>query len=123
MTEAAPTTMNRTVRRLANSAYRPREYLTEGEVEKLIDTARKRGRNGPRDASDPVSLSAWAARSGTLSAPLVADRSQARQIACEQGEGRPRERSSQRGQVPGIISQTGEQCESVHCRQSHIEAS
>ena len=51
MTDATPTTMNRTVGRLANSAYRPREYLTEGEVEKLIDTARKRGRNGARDAA------------------------------------------------------------------------
>ena len=52
MTDTAPTTANRTViGRLANSAYRPREYLTEAEVEKLIDTARKRGRNGPRDAA------------------------------------------------------------------------
>src|SRR5215471_10305435 len=51
MTEATPTTMNRTVGRPANSAYRPREYLTEGEVEKLIETARKRGRNGARDAA------------------------------------------------------------------------
>jgi type 1 fimbriae regulatory protein FimB/type 1 fimbriae regulatory protein FimE len=51
MTDTTPTTMNRTVGRLANSAYRPREYLTEGEVEKLIDAARKRGRNGARDAA------------------------------------------------------------------------
>jgi type 1 fimbriae regulatory protein FimE len=51
MTEATPTAMNRTLRRLANSAYRPREYLTEAEVEKLIDAARKRGRNGARDAA------------------------------------------------------------------------
>src|SRR6516164_8791824 len=51
MTEAVPTTVNRTLRRLANSAYRPREYLTESEVEKLIDAARKRGRNGARDAA------------------------------------------------------------------------
>jgi type 1 fimbriae regulatory protein FimB/type 1 fimbriae regulatory protein FimE len=52
MTDAAPTTVNRTViGRLANSAYRPREYLLEGEVEKLIDTARKRGRNGARDSA------------------------------------------------------------------------
>ena len=28
-----------------------REYLTEAEVERLIDAARKRGRNGPRDAA------------------------------------------------------------------------
>jgi type 1 fimbriae regulatory protein FimB/type 1 fimbriae regulatory protein FimE len=51
MTEAAPTTTNRTLRRLANAAYRPREYLTEAEVEKLIDVARKRGRNGARDSA------------------------------------------------------------------------
>jgi len=51
MTEATPTMMNRTLGRLANSAYRPREYLLEGEVEKLIEAARKRGRNGPRDAA------------------------------------------------------------------------
>src|SRR5215471_4429684 len=51
MTEATPTTMNRTVGRPANSAYRPREYLTEGEVEKLIETARRRGRNGARDSA------------------------------------------------------------------------
>jgi type 1 fimbriae regulatory protein FimE len=51
MTEAAPTTTNRTLRRLPNSAYRQREYLTEKEVERLIDVARKRGRNGARDAA------------------------------------------------------------------------
>jgi hypothetical protein len=49
----APTNENRTLpRRLPNAAYRPREYLTEAEVEveRLIDAARKRGRNGARDA-------------------------------------------------------------------------
>jgi type 1 fimbriae regulatory protein FimB/type 1 fimbriae regulatory protein FimE len=51
MTDTTPTTMNRTVGRKSNSAYRPREYLTEGEVEKLIDAARKRGRNGTRDSA------------------------------------------------------------------------
>jgi type 1 fimbriae regulatory protein FimB/type 1 fimbriae regulatory protein FimE len=51
MTIATPTTANRTLRRLPNSSYRPREYLTEQEVEKLIETAKKRGRNGPRDAA------------------------------------------------------------------------
>jgi type 1 fimbriae regulatory protein FimE len=51
MTEAAPTTTNRTLRRLPNTAYRPREYLTEAEVERLIEAARKRGRNGARDAA------------------------------------------------------------------------
>jgi type 1 fimbriae regulatory protein FimB/type 1 fimbriae regulatory protein FimE len=51
MAEAVPTTENRTLRRRPNAAYRPREYLTEAEVEKLIDAARRRGRNGPRDAA------------------------------------------------------------------------
>jgi type 1 fimbriae regulatory protein FimE len=51
MTGAAPTTANRTLRRLPNSAYRQREYLTEAEVDWLIEGARKRGRNGVRDAA------------------------------------------------------------------------
>jgi integrase len=51
MTEAAPTTAIRTLRRLPNATYRPREYLTEAEVERLIEAARKRGRNGARDAA------------------------------------------------------------------------
>ena len=52
MADAAPTTANRTLpRRQLNTAYRQREYLTEKEVERLIEAARKRGRNGPRDAA------------------------------------------------------------------------
>src|SRR5262245_37117722 len=51
MADTAPTMMNRTVGRKSNGAYRPREYLLEGEVEKLIDTARRRGRNGARDSA------------------------------------------------------------------------
>jgi type 1 fimbriae regulatory protein FimE len=51
MTDAARTAANRTLQRLPNSSYRPREYLTETEVERLIEIARKRGRNGPRDAA------------------------------------------------------------------------
>src|SRR5262249_11700742 len=44
--------VNRTLpKRLPNSAYRQREYLTESEVEKLIEAARKRGRNGQRDST------------------------------------------------------------------------
>src|ERR1700687_5248281 len=50
MTETTPTTANRTLPRLPNAPYRPREYLTEPEVERLIEAARKRGRNGARDA-------------------------------------------------------------------------
>ncbi len=51
MSDIAQTTANRTLRRLPNAAYRQREYLTESEVERLIEAARKRGRNGPRDAA------------------------------------------------------------------------
>ena len=50
MAEAAPMAVNRTLRRLPNAEYRPREYLTEAEVDRLIETARRRGRNGARDA-------------------------------------------------------------------------
>src|SRR5262245_16656642 len=51
MTDTSPTTVKRTLQRLPNSAYRPREYLTEKEVDRLIEVARKRGRNGARDAA------------------------------------------------------------------------
>jgi type 1 fimbriae regulatory protein FimE len=43
---------NRTVPlRRPNAELRPREYLTEREVEALIDAARKHGRHGHRDAT------------------------------------------------------------------------
>jgi type 1 fimbriae regulatory protein FimE len=51
MADAEPSTINRTLGRLPNAAYRPREYLTEAEVARLIDAASKRGRNGARDAA------------------------------------------------------------------------
>jgi type 1 fimbriae regulatory protein FimB/type 1 fimbriae regulatory protein FimE len=52
MTDTSSTTVNRTLpRRLSNSAYRVREYLTEKEVERLIEAAKRRGRNGARDAA------------------------------------------------------------------------
>src|SRR5262245_19018967 len=52
MTERAPITADRTLpQRRRNADYRPREYLTESEVDRLIDAARKRGRNGARDAA------------------------------------------------------------------------
>jgi hypothetical protein len=44
MTDATPTAVNRTLRRQPNAAYRLREYLTEAEVERLIEPERKRGR-------------------------------------------------------------------------------
>jgi len=44
MTETTPIAENRTLpRRQPNSAYRQREYLTESEVERLIEAARERG--------------------------------------------------------------------------------
>ena len=52
MDHAAQSTVKRTLpRRQPNSAYRQREYLIENEVERLIEAARKRGRNGARDAA------------------------------------------------------------------------
>jgi type 1 fimbriae regulatory protein FimE len=52
MTDTSPIAVNRTLpKRLPNSAYRVREYLTEKEVDRLIEAARKRGRNGARDAA------------------------------------------------------------------------
>ena len=50
MADIAPTTINRTLLRKPNSRYRSREYLTEAEVERLVEAARKRERNGARDA-------------------------------------------------------------------------
>src|SRR5258707_12921746 len=52
MTDTTPTIVIRTLpKRLPNSAYRVREYLTDKEVDRLIETAHKRGRNGARDAA------------------------------------------------------------------------
>jgi type 1 fimbriae regulatory protein FimE len=51
MTDTVPNIANRTLRRLPNAAYRTREYLTAKEVERLIEAAGKRGRNGARDAA------------------------------------------------------------------------
>ena len=48
----APNIVNRKVPlRLKNTDYRSREYLTESEVEQLIDAAGRVGRHGHRDAS------------------------------------------------------------------------
>ena len=50
--QAPSTIVNRTVpRRAPNSALRPREYLTEREIERLQEAARKRSRYGHRDAT------------------------------------------------------------------------
>ncbi len=53
-TATSPTTEDRKVtpRRPTNAAPgRTREYLTPGEVQRLIDAARKVGRHGHRDAT------------------------------------------------------------------------
>jgi hypothetical protein len=69
MLDDTPKAENRTLpRRGPNAAYRQREYLTEAEMEKLIDAARCRGRNSARDAGDPPCLSPRAARRRDLSA-------------------------------------------------------
>ncbi len=49
----APTFVNGTVppARVKNSDRRPREYLTEGEIDTLMQVAKKRGRYGHRDAT------------------------------------------------------------------------
>src|SRR5262245_20234344 len=52
MTDTSPAAVNRTLpKRLPNSAYRVREYLTEKEVDRLIEATKQRGRNGQRDAA------------------------------------------------------------------------
>lgn len=52
MAKAPPTATNRTLpTRLPNATYRQREYLTEKEVERLIEAARRRGRNAERDVA------------------------------------------------------------------------
>jgi integrase len=52
MTDTSSIAVNRTLpTRLPNSAYRVREYLTEKEVDRLIEAAKRRGRNGARDAA------------------------------------------------------------------------
>lgn len=51
-TRNAPNTLNRKVPlRRKNADYRSREYLTEQEVEQLMDAAAKVGRHGHRDSS------------------------------------------------------------------------
>jgi type 1 fimbriae regulatory protein FimB/type 1 fimbriae regulatory protein FimE len=66
-----PTTVKGTVPgRLPNAHYRSREYLTEREVERLMNCARKNGRYGHRDAT--MILVAY--RHGLRASELVAMR-------------------------------------------------
>jgi hypothetical protein len=52
MSELTPMAAKRTLPiRRPNAAYQQREYLTEAEVEKLIEAARKRSRSPERDAA------------------------------------------------------------------------
>src|SRR5690348_5128540 len=51
MTKPQPSKNKQFARRKANSAYRSREHLLANEVEKLVEAARRRGRNGHRDAT------------------------------------------------------------------------
>ena len=51
MIDTTSIAVNRTLLRKPNADYRPREYLTEAEIERLIEAARKRGRNGLRDGA------------------------------------------------------------------------
>jgi hypothetical protein len=68
----APTTAKRTVmpRRLSNHELRPREHLTEREVEKLIEAA-KRNRHGQRDGTNSYLLPSWSPRQRTLRIAMV----------------------------------------------------
>jgi type 1 fimbriae regulatory protein FimB/type 1 fimbriae regulatory protein FimE len=50
--KTTPNTVNRKVPlRLKNTEYRSREYLTEDEVDQLMDAAGRVGRHGHRDAT------------------------------------------------------------------------
>jgi type 1 fimbriae regulatory protein FimB/type 1 fimbriae regulatory protein FimE len=52
MTDTTRIAANRTLpRRQPNAVYRQREYLTETEVERLLEAARKRWRNATRDSA------------------------------------------------------------------------
>ena len=51
MTGTTPTTANRTLGRRPNADYRPGEYLTEADVDRLIDAAHKRSRSPARDVA------------------------------------------------------------------------
>ena len=58
MTDTASTAVIRTLLRKPNAEYRPREYLTGAEVEKLIEAARK------REGMEPAMLARYCSRTG-----------------------------------------------------------
>jgi hypothetical protein len=58
MTDTASTAVIRTLLRKANAEYRPREYLTGAEAEKLIEAARK------REGMEPAMLARYCSRTG-----------------------------------------------------------
>ena len=91
--KATPSTIvNRTVpRRAPNSELRPREYLTEKEIERLQDTARKRSRYGHRDATMIlVTYRHGLARLRSVWPAVGSDRTGLRPAACPPGQGRHR---------------------------------
>src|SRR5271167_2260392 len=87
---ASPTPIYGTVppRRRPNAELRPREYLTEAEVERLMKAAGK-NRNGHRDAQHgPAGLPARASSRRTGDAALGQRGLGTRQVACEPGQER-----------------------------------
>ena len=86
MTDTSPTIVNRTLpSRLPNQSYRPRKYLTEKEVDRVIEAGEAKGKEWRKGCSgDATRLQTWPASARTLLASLVADRSAAWQAACEQ---------------------------------------
>jgi hypothetical protein len=75
MSELTPMAANRTLPiRRPNAAYQQREYLTEAEVEKLIEAARKRSRSPERGCrGDPTGVPAWPSGGGANLVALVGD--------------------------------------------------
>jgi hypothetical protein len=95
-------------RRLPNAAYRQREYLTETEVERLIDAARKRGRNSARDAAAILLAYRHGLRARTLPATLGSGRSGAMGVCTLIAP-----RAGLRASIP-CMGQSYERC--AHCR-------
>jgi hypothetical protein len=92
MTDTTSMAENRTLpRRQPNAAYRQREYLTETEVERLIEAARKRGRNSTRDSAAILLAYRHGLRARVVFAALVSSRSAPWTTAREPRQGRDRE--------------------------------
>ena len=59
MTDTSSTIVNRTLRRLPNSAYRVREYLTEKEVDRLIEAERAGREDNAKQIWQLLSMELW----------------------------------------------------------------